>query len=124
MVLGGMGYLHFIHFTGRLLTLRQTLFDIGQATLLQEHTKALSVRQAIAQSRNSRGLLDAILRRDPPPFKPTYNYRPDGSACRIFGTVTAKKVTGKRFLLAENHRCAQTSLASELARYDPWPWLY
>jgi len=43
----------------------QTLFDIGQATLLKEHTQALSVHQAIAQSRKSRGLLDTILRRDP-----------------------------------------------------------
>ncbi|KAF9790324.1 DUF1692-domain-containing protein [Thelephora terrestris] len=80
-----------------------TLFDIGQATLLQEHTQALSVRQAIAQSRKSRGLLDTILRRDPPPFKPTYNYRPDGSACRIFGTVTVKKVTANLHVTTLGH---------------------
>jgi hypothetical protein len=102
----GTGYLCFINLIARLLTARQTLFDVGQATLLQEHTQALSVRQAIAQSRKSRGLLDTILRRDPPPFKPTYNYRPDGSACRIFGTVTVKKVTGKRFLLTETYKYA------------------
>jgi endoplasmic reticulum-Golgi intermediate compartment protein 2 len=100
-VSGEMGYLHFTHSPRCLLTIRQTLFDISQATLLQEHTQALSVRQAIAQSRKSRGLLDTILRRDPPPFKPTYNYRPDGSACRIFGTVTVKKVTGEGFRSGE-----------------------
>lgn len=27
-------------------------------------------------------------------FPPTYNYRPDGSACRIYGSVEVKKVTG------------------------------
>ncbi|KAF9650210.1 DUF1692-domain-containing protein [Thelephora ganbajun] len=80
-----------------------TLFDVGQATLLQEHTQALSARQAIAQSRKSRGLLDTILRRDPPAFKPTYNYRPDGSACRIFGTVTVKKVTANLHVTTLGH---------------------
>lgn len=100
MVSRGMGYFNFINSPNRPLTVRQTLFDVGQATLLQEHTQALSARQAIAQSRKSRGILDAILRRDPPAFKPTYNYRPDGSACRIFGTVIVKKVTGKPFNLA------------------------
>lgn len=91
------GVLQFLHSSSCLLTVRQTLFDVGQATLLQEHTQALSARQAIALSRKSRGLLDTIFRRDPPAFKPTYNYHPDGSACRIFGTVTVKKVTGKPF---------------------------
>lgn len=96
MVSGGMGYFHLISSPKCVLTVRQTLFDVGQATLLQEHTQALSARQAIAQSRKSRGLLDTILRRDPPAFGPTYNYHPDGSACRIYGTVAVKKVTGKQ----------------------------
>ena len=101
MVSGEMGYFRLIRSPDCLLTFYQTLFDVGQATLLQEHTDALSARQAIAQSRKSRGLLDTILRRDAPAFKPTYNYLPDGSACRIFGTVTVKKVTGKRFQPSE-----------------------
>ena len=100
-VLGGMGYLSTLFSSRGLLTIRQTLFDTSQATLLQEHTQALSVRQAIAQSRKSRGFLGTILRRDPPLFKPTYNYGPDGNACRIFGTVNVKKVTGKSFLFVE-----------------------
>ena len=109
-----MGYFHFIHSSDCLLTVCQTLFDVGQATLLQEHTQALSVRQAIAQSRKSRGLLDTILRRDPPPFKPTYDYRPDGSACRIFGTVTVKKVTGNTFVLLISYICSLCPLQANL----------
>ena len=123
MVSGGTGYLNAVHSSGHLLTVCQTLFDVGQATLLQEHTQALSVRQAIAQSRKSRGLLDTILRRDPPAFKPTYNYRPDGSACRIFGTVTVKKVTGIRFRLSKVTRVL-TPVSSKLTRHDSWTWLY
>ena len=72
-----------------------TKFDIGQATTLKEHAEALSVRQAVAQSRNSRGFFDVLLRRAANRYKPTYNYQPDGSACRVYGTITAKKVTGE-----------------------------
>lgn len=119
----GTGYFHSIHSPRCLLTVRQTLFDVGQATLLQEHTQALSVRQAIAQSRKSRGFLDTILRREAPAFKPTYNYRPDGSACRIYGTVAVKKVTGKRLQPAKRP-FPHPSIPSELARHNSWAWLY
>ena len=50
------------------------MFDIGQATSLKEHAEALSVRQAVSQSRNSRGFFDVLLRRSGKEFKPTYNY--------------------------------------------------
>lgn len=73
-----------------------TKFDIGQATALQEHAAALSARQAIAQSRKSGGLFSTLwFWRSPNLYKPTYNYQPDGSACRVYGTVVVKKVTGK-----------------------------
>ena len=124
MVSGGMGYFYFIHSSHCRLTVPQTLFDVGQATLLQEHTQALSARQAISQSRKSRGLLDTILSRDPPAFKPTYNYRPDGSACRIFGTVTVKRVTGKQSPPVKITYSPTLSVTSELARHNPWAWLY
>lgn len=114
MVSGGMGYFRFVHSPDCLLMICQTQFDVGQATLLQEHTQALSARQAIAQSRKSRGLLDTILRRDPPAFKPTYNYHPDGSACRIFGTVTVKKVTGKGLYPMEITHCSPCPLPANL----------
>src|ERR1700691_570572 len=65
----------------------------------REHSKALSARQAIAQSRKSRGFFSAVFRRGPPEFRPTYKYRRDksGSACRVFGSLEVKKVTGAFF---------------------------
>ena len=55
----------------------------------------LSARQAIAESKSSRGLLDAIWnRRTEDGFKPTYNHKPDGDACRIWGATLVKRVTG------------------------------
>ena len=66
--------------------------------LNREHSEALSARQAIAQSRKSRGFLSTIFRRSGPAFRPTYNHKSDGSACRVYGTLEVKKVTGERFL--------------------------
>ncbi|TBU27753.1 hypothetical protein BD311DRAFT_778675 [Dichomitus squalens] len=42
---------------------------------------------------HSRGIFDNLLHRTKSSFKPTYNYQPDGSACRIYGTITAKRAT-------------------------------
>lgn len=72
-----------------------TLFDVGQATTLKEHAEALSARQAISQSRKSRGFFDAFKRNPQADYKPTYNYEPSGTACRVYGTVPVKKVTGQ-----------------------------
>ncbi|KAM5544072.1 hypothetical protein V8D89_002258 [Ganoderma adspersum] len=80
-----------------------TKFDIGQATTLKEHAAALSVRQAVSQSRTSRGFFDTILRRSQDKFKPTYNHQPDGSACRIYGTITAKRVTANLHVTTLGH---------------------
>ena len=71
-----------------------TLFDIGQATALKEHAAALSARQAVAQSRKSRGLFATLFRRNSGGYRPTYNYKPSGTACRVYGTISVKKVTG------------------------------
>jgi len=55
----------------------------------------LSASQVLSQSRRSRGLFDTLLRRNPEPkFKPTYNYKEDGKACRVYGTLAVKRVTG------------------------------
>ncbi|OSC96947.1 DUF1692-domain-containing protein [Trametes coccinea BRFM310] len=80
-----------------------TKFDIGQATTLKEHAEALSARQAVAQSRSSRGFFDVLLRRAGNRYKPTYNYQPDGSACRVFGTITAKRVTANLHVTTLGH---------------------
>jgi len=79
-----------------------TRFDIGQATTLKEHAQALSARQAIAQSRNSRGLFSWFHRAEPE-FRPTYNYETDGSACRIYGSLLTKKVTANLHITTLGH---------------------
>ncbi|KAL5485876.1 hypothetical protein ACEPAI_6919 [Sanghuangporus weigelae] len=81
-----------------------TLFDIGQAQSLQAHTRSLDARQAVAQSsRKSRGFFDTIFRRNPDKFRPTYNYKPDGSACRIYGSMPVKKVTANLHITTAGH---------------------
>ena len=62
--------------------------------MYREHSAALSARQAIAQSRKSRGLFDWLLRREEILFKPTYDYQAAETACRISGTLMVKRVTG------------------------------
>lgn len=71
-----------------------TLFDIGQATLLREHAAELSAREAIAQSHKSRGFWATLFSSSNQGYRPTYNYQSAASACRIYGTVQVKKVTG------------------------------
>ena len=59
----------------------------------REHAEALTARQAIAESRKSRGLLSGLFRRSQDLYNPTYNYVSDGSACRIYGSLAVKRVT-------------------------------
>ena len=66
----------------------------SKISICREHAAALSSRQAIAQSRKSRGLFDWLYRREESLFKPTYDYKPGESACRISGTLAVKRVTG------------------------------
>ncbi|KZT06078.1 DUF1692-domain-containing protein [Laetiporus sulphureus 93-53] len=80
-----------------------TKFDIGQATSLKEHAAALSAQQAVAQSRKSRGFFSMLFRRNSNQYRPTYNYQKDGSACRIYGTITAKKVTANLHITTVGH---------------------
>ncbi|OBZ72380.1 ER-derived vesicles protein ERV41 [Grifola frondosa] len=80
-----------------------TKFDIGQATTLKEHAAALSARQAVAQSRTSRGFFATLFRKSAPRFRPTYNYKADGAACRVYGTITAKKVTANLHITTSGH---------------------
>ncbi|KAL4255233.1 DUF1692-domain-containing protein [Pleurotus pulmonarius] len=80
-----------------------TLFDIGQATTLQEHTTALSAQQAVSQSRTSRGLFDTVLRRSSGGFRQTFNHQADGGACRIWGSLSVKKVTANLHITTLGH---------------------
>ncbi|KAH7884895.1 endoplasmic reticulum vesicle transporter-domain-containing protein [Phlebopus sp. FC_14] len=79
-----------------------TVFDIGQATSLKQHAQALSARQVVAQSRKSRGFF-SMFRRSEPDFRPTYNHKSDGDACRIYGSLTVKKLTANLHITTLGH---------------------
>ena len=79
--------------------------------ICREHAAALSSRQAIAQSRKSRGLFNWFYRREESLFKPMYEYKTGESACRISGTLAVKRVTGAFYQMA----CSFFGLT------DAWP---
>ncbi|KAJ6468674.1 endoplasmic reticulum vesicle transporter-domain-containing protein [Mycena vitilis] len=78
-------------------------FDVGQATTLKEHSEALSVRQAVAQSRKSRGFFSSILQWDATPFMPRYKHEPDAKGCRVSGQIEVKKVTANLHITTLGH---------------------
>ncbi|KAJ6578125.1 endoplasmic reticulum vesicle transporter-domain-containing protein [Mycena capillaripes] len=78
-------------------------FDVGQATALKAHSEALSVRQAVAQSRKSRGLFSSILQWDSTPYMPRYQHEPDAKGCRVSGQVEVKKVTANLHITTLGH---------------------
>ncbi|KAJ7112848.1 DUF1692-domain-containing protein, partial [Mycena crocata] len=80
-----------------------TKFDVGQATALKEHSEALSVRQAVAQSRKSRGFFSSILQWDSTPYMPRYKHEPDARGCRVSGQLTVKKVTANLHITTLGH---------------------
>ncbi|KAJ7471078.1 DUF1692-domain-containing protein [Mycena latifolia] len=80
-----------------------TRFDVGQATTLKEHSEALSVRQAVAQSRKSRGFFSSILQWDSTPYMPRYKHEPDARGCRVSGMVQVKKVTANLHITTLGH---------------------
>ena len=60
----------------------------------REHLAALSSRQAITQSRKSRGLFNLCSQQEESLFKPKYDYKTGENACRISGTPVVKWMTG------------------------------
>ncbi|KAF8529896.1 endoplasmic reticulum vesicle transporter-domain-containing protein [Gautieria morchelliformis] len=77
-------------------------FDVSQATKLKQHSAMLSARQAVAQSRRSRGFF-SFWRPSVPQFRPTYKHEPDGSACRVYGSLEVKKVTANLHITTLGH---------------------
>ncbi|KNZ71699.1 ER-derived vesicles protein 41 [Termitomyces sp. J132] len=73
------------------------VFDTNQAYKFTSHSKALSVQEAVSQSKKSRGFF-AWLRRAKTGFQPTYTHESSGDACRVWGTLIVKRVTGDYFL--------------------------
>lgn len=67
-------------------------------TLPRAHSTALSARKVVSQSRHSRGFFSFLWWSDKSTFRPTYNYKPDGSACRVYGSLEVKKVSGELYL--------------------------
>jgi hypothetical protein len=63
---------------------------------------ALSARQAVAQSRKSRGFF-SFFKRAQPDYRPTYNHKADGDACRIYGSLGVKKVTANLHITTLGH---------------------
>jgi hypothetical protein len=81
-----------------------TTFDTTKATEFKEHADMLSARQAIAQSRSSRGLFDTLFsRRTSDGFKPTYDHKPKGDACRLWGSLLVKRVTANLHVTTLGH---------------------
>lgn len=60
--------------------------------MFRVHAAELTAREVKAQTRKTRGLFAFMGKKTP--YKPTYNYQADGSACRVYGTLLIKKVTG------------------------------
>ncbi|KAF8311954.1 DUF1692-domain-containing protein [Clavulina sp. PMI_390] len=83
-----------------------TIFDPAQAHALQDwqHKRQVAARDVVSQSRRSRGMF-AWFRRGgaQDKYAPTYNYRPDGSACRVYGSVEVKKVTANLHITTLGH---------------------
>jgi len=81
-----------------------TKFDVGQATSLREHSKMLSARQAIAQSRKSRGFFSTLFQwANTEPYMPRYKHEPDAKGCRVSGQVEVKKVTANLHITTLGH---------------------
>ncbi|KAF8514551.1 endoplasmic reticulum-derived transport vesicle ERV46, partial [Hysterangium stoloniferum] len=79
-------------------------FDVGQATRLKQYgdNKMLSAPQAVSQSRRSRGFF-SFWRVPKAEFRPTYNYEPDASACRVYGSLEVRKVTANLHITTLGH---------------------
>ena len=59
---------------------------------IREHAEALTVRQAIAKSCQSRGVLAGLFYRSEDLYNPTYNHDEDGSACCIYGCFPSREL--------------------------------
>ncbi|KAG6841160.1 hypothetical protein C0991_001288 [Blastosporella zonata] len=67
-------------------------FDTEQASNFIAHSQALSVQQAVSQSRKSRGLF-SFFQRAKSITQPGYKHEASAEACRVWGTLAVKRVT-------------------------------
>ena len=81
-----------------------TTFDTSQATQFLAHSRALSVSEAVAQSRKSRGLFAFIRRlRSSPAARLKTKHQASSEACRIWGSLAVKRVTANLHITTLGH---------------------
>jgi hypothetical protein len=85
-----------------------TTFDSAQAIALKDHAinmHQISVGDVAAASRNARnrGFFSFFRSAKRPQFRPTYNHVPDGSACRVYGSMQVKKMTANLHITTLGH---------------------
>lgn len=78
-------------------------FDIAQAQKLQEQSEIQSQSTLIPQTRQTRGLLATLFRGGRTDFKSSYKHSSADDACRIYGTMVAKKVTANLHITSLGH---------------------
>ncbi|KAG6917859.1 hypothetical protein DXG01_000764 [Tephrocybe rancida] len=86
-------------------TLRRdgVVFDTNQASKFLAHSQALSVQQAVTQSRKSRGLFSFFSRSNTGGFQPTYTHEGAGTGCRVWGSLAVKRVTANLHITTLGH---------------------
>jgi hypothetical protein len=85
----------------------------------------ISVGDVAAASRNARnrGFFSFFRSAKRPQFRPTYNHVPDGSACRVYGSMQVKKMTGMRSAELSSYQMLIVELISESPYHNFGSWL-
>jgi endoplasmic reticulum-Golgi intermediate compartment protein 2 len=86
----------------------------------REHQRRLSTREIVAASRRSRGFF-SLFKANRPQFKKTWNHTPDGSACRVYGSVSVRKLSGT---FHHQLHLFKLIILRELSHYDPRTWVW
>ncbi|KAF8271306.1 hypothetical protein EI94DRAFT_598699 [Lactarius quietus] len=78
-----------------------------------------NARQAIAELRQLRGFF-GLFRRTQDECKPNYNHVKDGSACRIYGSLAVKRITGISLTsrTSDPHHCLWLANLHKLRSYE------
>ncbi|KZP00451.1 DUF1692-domain-containing protein [Calocera viscosa TUFC12733] len=83
-----------------------TLFDARQATNILTAYEDYNAQEMVREARTRRwriGIFDWLRRRQPDVFQPTFNHVPDGSACRVYGSMEVKKVQANLHITTLGH---------------------
>ncbi|KAG9011029.1 hypothetical protein FRB93_003479 [Tulasnella sp. JGI-2019a] len=80
-----------------------TSFDARQAHTLHSHGNHKSTQEIVTSARKKSGGLFAAFKSQSSSFKPTYSHYPSNDACRIYGSVEVKRVTGNLHITSLGH---------------------